>query len=319
MSNLSRRAFGKVALASPLVVGLAAQSSVAQTGPAAAASTYAVPIGAYRMTALLDGIAPLERSFFFGAEPSEIDATLAASGLSGDTLPAPINAFLLQSADRTILIDAGTGPIDALGPGLGQAVAGLAQLGVAPETVDTILLTHAHPDHLGGLITAEGAALFPEAEVIVTEAEAQFWRDDAMLAAAPEGMAGLFQLTRNVLDAYGAQVRFVADGAEVAPGVVWRVLAGHTPGHAVLRIDGGDRQLMMLADTLHSADLHLAMPQVQFGFDVDPPMAAQSRMAIFDEVSADQTLIAGSHIHFPGIGRILRDGEGYRFAPASWL
>ncbi|MEO0390768.1 MAG: MBL fold metallo-hydrolase, partial [Pseudomonadota bacterium] len=97
------------------------------------------------------------------------------------------------------------------------------------------------------------------------------------------------------------------------------VSPGHTPGHSLLRIDGGDQQLMMVADTMHSADLHLALPDTGFGFDTDPALAAASRRRLLDMAATDKMLIAGSHIHFPGFGRILRSGDAYRFAPATWM
>jgi len=316
MTSLTRRTLGKAALATPLAV--AAGTAGAQTPATQGAALYDAPLGDYQITAILDGIAPLGRGFFFGEDAAAIDATLAQIGVGPDVLPAPVSAYLLRSADRTILIDAGMGGLDILGPGFGRLSASLAVLGVDPQDVDTVILTHAHPDHLGGLI-ANDAAVFGAAELVVAEAEVAFWTDDAMMAQAPEEAQGLFALVRGTLGAYGDQVTQVASGTEVAPGVTLQVSPGHTPGHAVLRIDGGAQQLMMIADTVHSADLHLAMPDVGFGFDVDAGLAAQSRRQLFDEINADKLLVAGSHIHFPGFGRILKAGDGYRFAPATWI
>lgn len=322
MPKLTRRAFGQTALAAPVL----ALSSASLTSDARAAGHGArptpgvveAPLGSYRITALLDGMAPLGRPFFFGPDEAAIDAALAAAGVGPDLLPAPVTAYLLRSAERTILIDAGMGEVELLGPGFGQVSAALAAAGVAPDDVDTVILTHAHPDHLGGLV-AGGAPVFANAELVMAEAEAAFWLDAGMMAQAPEDAQGLFQLAQTVVGAYGDRVTQVADGVDVAPGVTLAISPGHTPGHSVLRIDGGDRELMMIADTIHSADLHTAMPDVGFGFDVDTALAAQSRRRLFDQASSDGTLIAGSHVHFPGFGRILRDGDAYRYAPASWM
>jgi len=318
--TLSRRALLGAAAAAPLGLTITAAGAAAD-GHAASpvgAALYDAPLGQYRITAILDGIAPLGRGFFFGVDDSAIDAAMAEAGVGPDTLPAPVSAFLLRSDARTILIDAGMGAVDILGPGFGRLSAGLAAAGVSPGDIDTVVITHLHPDHIGGLLGPNGAA-FPNAELVLAEAEAAFWLDAATAASAPAEAQGLFQLAGAAIGAYGDAVTQVADGAEVAPGVTLTVSPGHTPGHSLLRIDGGERQLLMVADSMHSADLHLALPDTGFGFDTDPGQAAASRKRLLDMAATDKLLIAGSHIHFPGFGRILRSGDAYRFAPATWL
>ena len=313
---LSRRAFGAALMSAPLATAVTSTSALAAGHATGRPALLDAQIGDIRVTAILDGIVPLGRGFFFGPNEAAIDTVLAEAGIAGDALPAPVSAYLVQSADRTVLIDAGMGGIEAFGPGFGRLSDGLAALGVAPEQIDAVILTHAHPDHLGGLIGGQGAS-FPNAELILTEVEAGFWKDDAIMAQAPADAQGLFQLARSVFDAYADRTTLLADGAEAVPGLSLILSPGHTPGHALVRIDGGDQQLLMIADTVHSTDLHTAMPDVGFGFDVDTALAAASRSRLFDMVSADKSLIAGSHIHFPGFGRVLRSGDAYRFAAAT--
>lgn len=318
--KLTRRVFASALAAVPMAAALQTPTAAAAASHAAGGSPalYGAPLGRYRITALLDGIAPLGRGFFFGPDAGAIDEELAKTGLGPDVLPAPVSAYLLQSDDRTILIDAGMGALELLGPGFGNMTAALQALGVGEDDIDMVIITHLHPDHIGGMLV-NGAPAFPNAEVVVAQAEAAFWTDDAMAAQAPEDAQGLFQLAKGTLAGFGDAVTQVADGAEVAPGVRLMLSPGHTPGHSILQIDGGDRQLLMLADTVHSADLHLAMPDVGFGFDTDSAMAAASRRRVFDMASADKMLVAGSHIHFPGFGRILQAGDAYRFAAATWM
>ena len=319
MDRMNRRSLLKAAAALPVAGAIGAGSGpalAADHAMTAGAALYGAPLGDYRITALLDGIVPLGRDFFLGGE--EVDRVLAEAGIGPDAAPAPVSAFLLQSADRTILIDAGMGEQAPFGPGFGRVMPGLAAAGVAPGDVDLVVLTHAHVDHMGGLIQSD-TAVFGNAQLAVGEVEAGFWSDAAMMARAPAEAQPTFQLAQAVFAAYGDRMTRIADGAEVAPGITLMLSPGHTPGHSVLRIDGGDRQLLMIADTLHSADVHTALPDVGFGFDSDPAQAAASRRRIFDMVAADRMLVAGSHIHFPGIGRILTEGDAFRYVPATWM
>ena len=319
MTQINRRTLLKGAATLPAaaaLTGVASPTLAAGHTATPGAALYSVPLGRYRITALLDGIAPLGRGFFFGSEA--IDPLMEQIGIGPDALPAPVSAFLLQSDERTILIDAGMGEQELLGPGFGGLIPGLAAAGVTPDDVNMVVLTHAHPDHLGGLIRGSDA-VFKNAELALGEVEAGFWTDEAMMAQAPDEAKGMFQLAQTVLGAYGDRVTRIADGAEAAPGLSMMLSPGHTPGHSIVRIDGGDRQLLMIADTLASADVHTALPDVGFGFDSDPAQAAESRRRVFDMVSADKTLVAGSHIHFPGFGRILADGEAYRYVPTTWM
>ena len=321
MTNLTRRNFALAGLSGTAALGLTASAtsaSAAGHAPANPPAMFDAPLGRYRITAIFDGMMPLEKSLFFGAEQAAIDAALAAAGVAGDGLSAPVNTFLLQSDDRTVLIDAGLGELNMFGPGFGRLTAGLAAAGVAPEDVDMIVATHAHPDHIGGLV-AGGAAVFANAELLISDVDHGFWSDAANMAQAPAEAQGMFSLAQHVFAAYGDRLRPVAAGTEVAPGMTLELSPGHTPGHSVVHIDGGDRQLMMVADAVLYADLQTALPAAGSDFDADPALAAQSRARIFDRAATDGLLIAATHVHFPGFGRFVTDAGAYRFVPASWM
>lgn len=247
MSRLNRRTLLTGAALLPVVSAVAGGARPAMAdghgmapgqGTTPGAALYTAPLGSFRITALLDGMAPLGRGFFFGG--AEVDQVLAAAGIGPDAVPAPVSAFLIQSADRTILIDAGMGQQETLGPGFGRLTAGLAAAGVAPEDVDMVVVTHAHPDHVGGLIR-DGAPVFANAELAIGEVEAAFWTDAAIMAQAPAEAQPTFQFAQTVLAAYGDRITRIVDGAEAAPGLTMMLSPGHTPGHCVVRIDGGDR------------------------------------------------------------------------------
>ena len=316
MNTLTRRNFGIAALAAPAILTSTTTKVLADGHSKGAPAVFDCPVGNYRMTALFDGMAGLQKGFFLTDDVAAMDAALAAGGITGDAMPAPITAYLLQGADRTILIDSGIGDIDALGPGLGRVSDGLAALGVAPEDIDLIIVTHAHLDHVGGMIGANGP-VFPNAEVAIMQAEIDFWGDDGIMAQAPDEAKGLFQIAQSMYGAYADQLKPVTSGADVAPGIKMELSPGHTPGHAHVHIDGGDSQLLMVADSLHSSVLHTALPDVGFGFDVDSALAATSRRTLFDRAATDNLLIAATHIPFPGVGRFVRSGDAYAYVPAS--
>lgn len=321
MTKLTRRNFALAGLGASATLGLAsgaAPVSAASHAAMGAPAMFDAPLGNYKITTIFDGMVPLPKPLFFGAEQSIIDATLNTAGANGEVLPAPVNAFLLQSSDHTILIDSGVGELDALGPGFGRLTAGLAAAGVAPGDVDLVIATHAHPDHIGGLV-AGGAAVFANAEVVICDVDHGFWSDAGMMAQAPEEAKGFFGLAQHVFGVYGDRLRPVAPGTEVAPGITIELAPGHTPGHSVVHIDGGDRQLMMVTDILLNTELQTAHPEIQSGFDIDPALAVETRKRIFERTSVDGVLIAATHVHFPGFGRFAKDGDAYRFVPASWM
>lgn len=317
---LDRRTFFGLAAgataATSLAPSLLAAPAVAKPPPHPPAGLFATRIGNYKVTALLDGIIPLQKGYFAGDEKA-IDAVLATIGRADGSLPAPISAFLFQSEEKTILVDAGMGAITSLGPGYGQMSAALHSAGVTPQQIDTLIITHAHPDHLGGVLSAEGTPVFPNAELIIAETEVKFWGSAENLTAAPDDAKGMFAYAQNAFKAYGDQVTQVTSGKEVAKGITLQLAPGHTPGHSILHIDNGDQHVMMVADLFHSAELHTALPDLGFGFDIDQKQAADTRKRLFEQIAADKTVIIGSHAHFPGFGRVLRSNGAYRYIPVS--
>jgi len=137
------------------------------------------------------------------------------------------------------------------------------------------------------------------------------------MAQAPAEAQGGFQLAQAVFAAYADRLKLVEDGAQIAPGVRMEIAPGHTMGHALLHVDGGDTQLLMLSDTVHSVDLQTALPQQGTMFDTDPALGAETRARLFDRVATDNLLTAGCHVHFPSFGRFVRAGEAYRYVAAS--
>ncbi|MCG8707799.1 MBL fold metallo-hydrolase [Brenneria sp. 4F2] len=188
--------------------------------------------------------------------------------------------------------------------------ANLALAGVQPSDIDTILLTHAHPDHIGGLIDGEGNAVFPDAELVIHRHEMSFWRDDGNLSRASELARGNFLFARKVFDSYQKRMRMFTKG-DVLPGIRAMPLPGHTAGHSGYHLESNDRRLLIWGDIVHFPQIQIARPDVSIAFDQDPQLSADTRSTLLDMVSAEHLAIAGMHLDAHGFAYIRRSGNTY--------
>lgn len=322
--TVSRRSFlsslAAAPLAAPFVTGGALLPAAAQAAGAAKVppATYSFQIGAARVSALLDGHIDLSMQLVQPQKPELAAQAIADAGqhLTNGALKVPVNAYVIQNAGRTVLVDAGTP--DLMGPGLGQAMSALEVLGIAPEDVDQVLLTHAHIDHIGGLLNASGAPRFVNAELALNEAEHGFLMDDAVLAATPESFRPAVQAARTSVSAYGDRVTLFNGEVDLAPGLRSLPLPGHTPGHVGFQLTDGDAGLMIWGDLIHMTALQFAYPDWTVAFDADAALTGQTRRAFLDRAAAEGMLVAGMHMDFPGLGRVKRTGAGFAYQPAAW-
>ncbi len=271
-------------------------------------------VGSFVGTAFLDGHLQIGAEAFADLSEEDGDALAKAAFLESGQIKTGVNAYLLQSSDETILIDAG-------GAGAMEPLGGLAGLmeeaGVTPDAVTKILITHLHPDHIGGLLN-KGEVVFPNASVHIHQGDIDSWTTQEAVENAPEAFKSFFQFARTVYLAYEDRVVPFTEDSELTPGVTTRHLPGHTAGHTGFEIADGDDPLLFWGDIVHVEAYQLPRPELTIGFDMDPDTARKTRLALLPELVERKQRIAGMHLSFPGIGRVAKDGDGYRFDAEDW-
>ncbi|WP_245270924.1 MBL fold metallo-hydrolase [Beijerinckia mobilis] len=263
-------------------------------------------VGDLTITAISDGSLNASLDFLSNIDPADASRMQEDAGVK-DYTSIHINCYLVRGGGRTILIDAGAGGFKQWG---GQLKTNLVLAGIRPSEIDTILLTHAHPDHVGGLMDSSGEAVFPNAELVVHHREVSFWQDDGNLSRAPEHARGNFLVARRAFDGYRDRLR-TFDAGEVLPGMTAVPLPGHTEGHTGYRLESGGQNLLVWGDIVHFPQIQIPRPDVAIAFDQDSDLAVATRSRLLDLVSSEQLLIAGMHLSELGFAHIKRTGGNY--------
>lgn len=317
MSTLTRRALlaGSALAAGASLMPARAAAPIAKTQ---APSVYRYTLGEYQLTAVYDGVwyVPIDDKFIRNASADEVNAALATAYLKPNVLPISFTALLVNTGPKLVLIDTGTaGQIADTAGGL---LDNLAAAGVRPDQVDTILISHFHPDHIDGIKTKDGDKVFPKAEIFVPEPEWTFWMDDAQQARASGAVLGYFRNARRIFRDIAGEVQRFTPGKEVAPGIVSIAAFGHTPGHCAFAVHSGGQSLLAMSDTVRNPYLFARHPDWQPLFDMDGPMAVKARRRMLDQAAADRMLVEAYHFPFPACGHIARTAGGYELVPVEW-
>lgn len=280
---------------------------------------YRIKVGDFEVTAINDGVLAFATTLIQHAAPGEIEKGMERNFVEkGTSIPTAINAFVINTGTQLILVD--TGAAKTFGPTLGFLAENLKAAGIEPSQIDVVLLTHLHGDHANGLLTADGQPLFPRAQVRVAEPEVSFWLDASKAAKAAPGLAPFFQMAATATAPYIAAKRWSAfkPNTEVSPGIT-AVSTGHTPGHSGFLVESKGQRLLIMGDVVHVGAVQFANPDVSVAYDLDDKPAIASRKKLFALVARERTLLAGSHVAFPGFGHLRAEGTGYVWVPLEYV
>ncbi|KAB2926803.1 MAG: MBL fold metallo-hydrolase [Dechloromonas sp.] len=279
---------------------------------------YRLQLGDFEITALYDGPVDLDEKWLKNIRQRDMQRLLARQFLQGPKVQTAVNAYLINTGSKLILVDAGAAKL--FGPALGHIVDNLKAAGYQPEQVDTVLITHLHGDHVNGLVTADGRRVFANAEVWSAKADNDFWLSETIAAQAPADFQAFFKMSRDAAAPYLAAGKWQTfdEDRELLPGIASVDTRGHTPGHAGYLVSSGGQRLLIIGDVVHNHAVQFARPEVAFEFDHDAQQAVASRKRVFARAARERLMIAGMHLPFPGIGHVRKEKKGYAWVPAEF-
>jgi glyoxylase-like metal-dependent hydrolase (beta-lactamase superfamily II) len=284
-------------------------SSAATQGP------YAIKLGAFEVTVISDGFLSLPPSFVMESAPAhEVEALFSQGGLPHpkDGITAPVNVTIVKTPDALILIDAGGGGDFA--PTLGKFSDSFDAAGLMPDAITHVVFTHAHADHLWGVIDPlDGGTRYPNARHMMTAAEFDFWTTPDRDKSVPELLVKMAIGSARRLGILAERLEKPKPGSEIVPGVMIFETPGHTPGHVSVMLKSGSEQLLIGADVLTHPLVSFAKPGWRWGSDMDAEMAISTRKRTLDMLATDKVGLLGYHLPWPGVGRVEKKNGAFRF------
>lgn len=280
--------------------------------PLASAAVTTRAMGSAVLTTVSDGSLLLPRGFLVDPMPKdEVDAVLQPFNLDPEWLKPECNLALYQDGTNTVLFDVGSGP-DFM-PSAGKLADSLDAAGLAPEDVTHVVFTHAHPDHIWGLLDDFDEPVFTEASYLMGRAEWDYWWNPETVDTIGEARAAFAVGAKRRMEMIEDVVEFFDDGQEILPGIAAIASYGHTPGHMSFEVRAGGEAALIIGDAIGNHHVAFARPEWPSGPDQDFEMAIDTRKRLLDRLTAEQMLMIGFHLPNGGIGRAEAAGDGFRF------
>lgn len=279
-------------------------------------AVYRFGLGEFEVVTFLDGAVQRDGPhpiFGGGQEPETVHALLEENFLPPSRFENPYVPTLVNTGEELVLFDTGNGPLRR-GKGAGNLAALLKDAGYSPEQVDIVVITHGHPDHIGGLME-DGEPGFPNARYVFGAAEFDFWRKGENISDRRKKTRELFL---DIAVPFGEKAAMIKPGDDVVTGIRAVEAFGHSPGHLAFHLESGGKQLLVWADVCNHYVVSLQRPDWEVVFDQEKEKAAATRKKIFDMVNTDRIPVVGHHMPFPGVGYLDRHGDGYRWVAAGY-
>jgi len=281
---------------------------------------YRIELGQFEVTALYDGAIELDTKLLINVSEVDLRRLLSRKFVGNPKMQTAVNAYLINTRNHLVLVDSGAGKL--LGSTLGHVLQNMKAAGYEPEQVDTVILTHLHGDHIGGLNDADGQPLFPNARILVSRRESDFWLSQKTTDEDPSAAQTYFKMAHDCAAPYLAngQWNIFTEEGELVPGIRAVNAYGHTPGHTAFAVESEGEKLLIWGDLVHAHAVQFAKPGVSIEFDFDQKQAIQTRRSILKAVVMNKSLVAGAHLPFPGIGHVRAEGQsGFSWVPMEFV
>jgi glyoxylase-like metal-dependent hydrolase (beta-lactamase superfamily II) len=322
--SMSRRQalLGTAAMAGATTFGVLPMPQALAKAPVAkdqAPYFYRFTHGKMQATVVSDGILPLgdPSASFLGSSKEEIGKMLSDNFLSPSNVVLEQNVLVLNTGDKLVLFDTGMGSSTMFGPTTGKLLASLKAAGIDPKDIDAVVATHAHCDHVWGIMADDGSRHFPNAQIYISQADFDYWTDEAKLAMKdPAYMKPFVEGARKNLLPNRDRIVFIKDGQEFLPGIQAMAAPGHTVGHTVFMITSDGKTLAAIGDLTHHQVLLVEKPRIEFAYDTDSKQSANTRVRVLDMLAANRIPLIAYHFPWPGVGHVAKNGDGFRYFPA---